>query len=142
MRPIEFRVYCEFEIEGKLHKVMESEASWFLLTQRGELCSHGPCRPLNTNLKNEYKKLIPLFLTGLKDSKRTKEYPNGQKIWEGDIVKVLFGEQELIYACEWYDEIGAWVFRGNGEWLMFEDVFETSEVIGNIHENPELLEDK
>lgn len=71
--------------------------------------------------------------TGLRDK-------NGTKIYRGDICKVLFGEQELIYVCEWYEEIGAWVFRGNGEWLMWEDVFETCEIIGNKAQNPDLLE--
>lgn len=62
---------------------------------------------------------------------------NGKEIYEGDIVKALFGEQELIYACDYYDEVGAWVFRGNGEWLMYEDMFESCEVIGNVHDKPE-----
>ena len=70
--------------------------------------------------------------TGLKDK-------NGREIWEDDVIKVQFGEQEMTYTCAWYGEVGAWVFRGNGEWLMYEDVFETSEVIGNLHENPEVL---
>ncbi len=69
---------------------------------------------------------------GLKDKQ-------GKEVHQGDICKVIFGEQELIYACEWYDEIGAWVFRGNGEWLMWEDVFETCEIIGTIHTHPELI---
>lgn len=66
---------------------------------------------------------------------------NGKEIYEGDIVKVLFGEQELVYFCDYYVDVGAFVFRGNGEWLMWEDVFEACEVIGNIHSNPKLLQE-
>ena len=82
--------------------------------------------------------------TGLKDKKGKEIYGSieidGKMSKGGDIVKVMFGEQELIYACEWYTEIGAWVFRGNGEWLMYEDVFETCEIIGNVTDTPNLLE--
>ncbi len=76
--------------------------------------------------------LIPLQYTTLKDV-------NGKEIYKDTIIEVWFGEEKLIYVCDWYDEIGAWVFRGNGEWLMYEDVFETCKIIGNIHENPKLI---
>lgn len=58
----------------------------------------------------------------------------GKEIYEGDKITAIFGEQTIDYVCEWYDEIGAWVFRGNGEWLMFEDIFDDNEIIGTIHD--------
>ena len=73
--------------------------------------------------------------TGLKDV-------NGKEIYKDTIIEVWFGEEKLIYVCDWYDEIGAWVFRGNGEWLMYEDVFETCKIIGDKNTNPKLLETK
>ena len=46
MSEIRFRVYWEAVLGGKLHKGIESSASWFLLTQTGALMQHGPMSPL------------------------------------------------------------------------------------------------
>jgi hypothetical protein len=76
--------------------------------------------------------------TGLRDSKRTEEYPEGQEIWAGDI---------------WKEEnsIGIIVFKEGAfkiEWKVDKDFFNdilyihanSGEVVGSIYDNPELLE--
>ena len=66
--------------------------------------------------------------TGLTDK-------NGKKIFEGDIV----GDGERKYAVSF--EKGCWVILGKIEfWDFLQTNAKSYEVIGNIHDNPELME--
>lgn len=88
--------------------------------------------------------------TGLKDA-------NGKEIYEGDIVKYVAGENyENIGVVIWADEINSFNLKTypfmcgfviHNEKENKTDKFEWDEtnymeVIGNIYENPELLEEK
>jgi hypothetical protein len=84
--------------------------------------------------------------TGLKDK-------NGKEIYEGDIVENPFSKaREFCYKVIWYEENGQWCFDpfmkgdqdapllGIEEFVQeWETVQSGIEVIGNIYENPELL---
>lgn len=78
--------------------------------------------------------------TGLKDSA-------GKKIYEGDIVKRISKHDEeeptVLLQIEWNNKGGRYITtdKKHSTWTfsMFNYFYE---VIGNIHENPELLEDK
>lgn len=71
--------------------------------------------------------------TGLKDK-------NGTEIYEGDIVKNIYDE---IYVVKWFDAAFYLEEKYNGGFDYHELHFEDNKkVIGNIYENPELLEDE
>ena len=74
-----------------------------------------------------------------------KNDENKQKIWENDIVKIHSGyidEEDGYFIVEW-DKDAARYYSINGEGLSvdFDNVYGYEcEVIGNIFDNPELLE--
>ena len=99
------------------------------------LTSTGECR----NFQNGVR-LLPLFFTGLVDKKRTVEYPKGQEIYDGDVLRQFPG-----FGCEWSKRIGIVKYEYASFWIVFnkwstvlDDHDCSFEVIGNIYSNPEL----
>ena len=68
--------------------------------------------------------------TGLKDE-------NGKEIYEGDILFESFREEYLKVVFE----NGSFRAEADGYSLDLEDYDDICEVVGNIYENPELMED-
>ncbi len=66
--------------------------------------------------------------TGLHDK-------NGKEIWEGDIIHMpAYETQEVLFKQ------GMFCIEEDGSWFPISQFYSTTEVIGNIYENPELLE--
>ena len=84
------------------------------------------------------KDLVLMQSTGLKDK-------NGKEIFEGDILDYK-GRKALV---RWHGSYASFIYRfvdelqkRNTEWRLLYLAYMKCEIIGNVYENPELLEDK
>lgn len=73
--------------------------------------------------------------TGLNDK-------NGKEIYEGDIVVNTYYDDGEMYRVLWVDDSVAFGMESLDDMELYKLPLESLEVIGNIHENPELLETK
>ena len=128
MRDIKFRAW-----NIRYKKMQVVERMW-IPEDKPILGVHNDKFSIGTNwLNGEYELEFELMqYTGLKDSK-------GKEIYEGDILKDEFGRVCLVY---WIEEEARFALRQKHrrtEYFMITNHL-IEEIIGNIYENPELLE--
>ncbi len=128
MREIKFRVWDKVDKQMKIPVLIDFEMESVRV-----LCGSGYA-------VRKFDEIEFLQYTGLKDK-------NGKEIYYGDIVRreSLFSEDNLyeIYKIVVWNYGFYAIRRKDGSMLTMSDLFWVSdiEVIGNIYENPELLEE-
>ena len=112
----------------------------FFITDNGLICNmEKPTSDCKLLIPIEKSELILMQSTGLLDK-------NNKEIFEGDVVRQVrtqpTTENEVIIGVVTMIE-GAWLIMNDNEQLASYLWSETdeNEIIGNIYENPELLED-
>lgn len=114
MREIKFRAWNK--VDAKMYH------SNFEVTADGRIRTYGI-----------YEKVILMQYTGLKDK-------NAKEIYEGDIVIGLTLPCSDSYVCQWDNEGATFVFYDKEtDIYLGEAAFKELTVIGNIYENPELI---
>lgn len=142
MRELKFRIW----IKDESRFYDESDDESYLIVPNGNvICESGTYEEdgmLFKDTTNQTSNVIVEQYTGLKDK-------NGREIYENDIVKYtaeIANNKGSTYRVEYYNEWGMYdlePLEDNVDTGGFnENLLETYyEVIGNIHENPELLEE-
>lgn len=123
MREIKFRAW-DFQNNEMIHGVG--------ITPESDLCVPYKINPTPNNPEylDYYPESTLMQFTGLHDK-------NGREIYEGDIYHQ--GDPKITYTVVWADtgmkgkQNGSSSYAGLSHWA------DRIEVIGNIHENPELL---
>ena len=125
-------------IEGNLLN-LDSDSGYYYIVPTYETASTLPIKSLILDRMKLVDPETVCQFTGLTDK-------NGKKIWENNVVWLVYDGKEHIYQIVWDNSEldfkatnGEENYRSNFEYLLCCDEIE---VIGNIFDNPELLQEK
>ena len=140
MREIKFRAW---QIEDKFmfiprridfpHFLIGDTAKWEVWYQFEDIDDSTPEHMPIEDISFYGDELILMQYTGLKDK-------NGKEIYEGDILKLGNTSSFVIWSLDGW-RFNSYMERGNLNLYLYVDktTKEIAEIIGNVHENPELL---
>ncbi len=138
MREIKFRAWDK---KLKIMRIVEmlrcSKTGKILGVKVWENTGERPFEFIDT-YQSEKDRFVIMQYTGLKDK-------NGKEIYEGDILKIGWAGSFYIGVVEYDAKSACYMFKSNDKFVSL-NTFTLSpaawiEVIGNIYENPELLEE-
>ena len=100
------------------------------------VCANTSCGQI-TYRGDKLKDIVLMQCTGLKDK-------NGKLIYEGDIIKCSYDSEFAIGVIEWDSEELQFALKIEDAFYSIRQKtkFDIIEILGNIYENPELLENK
>jgi uncharacterized phage protein (TIGR01671 family) len=136
---------CKFRVWDKKLKDMRYQDLQELCL--GEIWFDGVCDTwcVINDANDKQERFILMQYTGLKDKKRTEQFPEGQEIYEGDILADKNNLDVSMTIVEYDEFLASYIFKHLAEEsLYFRNETYSSylmevEVIGNVYENPELL---
>lgn len=126
----------EWVCSGNLIHFNEYNECHIPTANSGCTCTHDENNNIIEWKKVMFCKVLPKTVgqfTGLTDK-------NGNKIFEGDIVRLTFSEEvvgKIICDVNYYIESD--IFGRTTRKLLSDYISDNLEIIGNIHDNPELL---
>jgi uncharacterized phage protein (TIGR01671 family) len=130
-REIKFRAWNNIEMKN-VDQITFTKKTW--------LCEDG------YGVSMPYQPSVTLMqYTGLKDKKRTEQFPEGQEIYEGDILADKNNLDVSMTIVEYDEFLGSYIFKHLAEESLYfrnetYSIYITEvEVIGNVYQNPELL---
>ena len=131
MRDLRFRAWDD--VKKKMYtpeQLEQEEANDLEKTIYGYL-SYGSLIIYDFSNPAEPTELFPLQSTGWYDNNQTE-------IFEGDVVK----DDNGVYQIMWSEEIAGFMLVGNDGFIAMGGPYmsDTFELLGNIYENPELLD--
>ena len=104
--------------------------SWISSTREFTYFEDGNYTRLKATKSHVFNWLTAGQYTGLKDK-------NGKEIYEGDIIKGFWLFSDAVCVVRWDNNSLGFTFHG---WKFEQRVKNKIEIVGSIHETPELLE--
>ena len=114
---------------NELGRMMSISDMWFNVDSLGEIGLNDPV--MNDHISVYPDEIVLMQSTGLKDK-------NGKEIFEGDVVSIDTDEFDLLFVK--YESGIYWLMDDEECVEHLSDYYKYVSIVGNIYENPELLE--